>query len=171
MVDVGKATPPEAHACVRCGYMTSQELCKACELLSGLNSGTARLSLRNQKQQRKGRKKLEIAAETKEGGKGCGGEGAGAGCGGLCECGATGEAEGAKPELSQLRAATAALVAGLTADGKEDEEEAKPSAATGKVWGSLGGQTDRSVSWERKGEADVVRVTATATASSAATKK
>jgi cytoplasmic tRNA 2-thiolation protein 1 len=32
-------------ACVRCGYMTSQEVCKACTLLEGLNKGRARVEL------------------------------------------------------------------------------------------------------------------------------
>lgn len=33
---------PEPGNCVRCGYITSQDLCKACVLLEGLNSGNAR---------------------------------------------------------------------------------------------------------------------------------
>ena len=33
---------PTAGACVRCGYMASNELCKACLLLDGLNKGTAK---------------------------------------------------------------------------------------------------------------------------------
>jgi len=42
------AAPPAGgrpKVCVRCGYMTSQEVCKACVLLEGLNKGRARLEL------------------------------------------------------------------------------------------------------------------------------
>jgi cytoplasmic tRNA 2-thiolation protein 1 len=35
-------------ACVRCGYMTSQQVCKACVLLEGLNKGRARVELVHQ---------------------------------------------------------------------------------------------------------------------------
>jgi hypothetical protein len=31
--------------CERCGYMTSQPICKACHLLEGLNTGNPRLGL------------------------------------------------------------------------------------------------------------------------------
>lgn len=37
--------PGGPKACVRCGYMTSQEVCKACTLLEGLNKGRARVEL------------------------------------------------------------------------------------------------------------------------------
>ena len=37
-----------ARACERCGFMTSQRLCKACVLLEGLNRGTPRMALGRQ---------------------------------------------------------------------------------------------------------------------------
>lgn len=42
------AAPTRPKACVRCGYMTSQEVCKACTLLEGLNKGRARVELAHQ---------------------------------------------------------------------------------------------------------------------------
>lgn len=39
------AAAPGPKTCVRCGYMTSQEVCKACTLLEGLNKGRARVEL------------------------------------------------------------------------------------------------------------------------------
>ena len=36
---------PVAGTCTRCGYISSQALCKACVLLEGLNRGMARISL------------------------------------------------------------------------------------------------------------------------------
>ena len=35
----GEEKPQKAGSCVRCGYMSSQTLCKACLLLEGLNRG------------------------------------------------------------------------------------------------------------------------------------
>lgn len=39
------ARMPVAGHCTRCGYISSQALCKACVLLEGLNRGLARISL------------------------------------------------------------------------------------------------------------------------------
>lgn len=36
---------PEVKQCERCGYITSQAVCKACVLLEGLNSGKPRLGV------------------------------------------------------------------------------------------------------------------------------
>jgi len=36
---------PVAGTCKRCGYISSQQLCKACVMLEGLNKGLARISL------------------------------------------------------------------------------------------------------------------------------
>ena len=38
--------PQVRKRCIRCGYMTSQKVCKACVLLEGLNSGDAELGVR-----------------------------------------------------------------------------------------------------------------------------
>lgn len=39
--------------CVRCGYISSNEICKACILLEGLNSGISRLGIGNEKKARR----------------------------------------------------------------------------------------------------------------------
>ena len=36
---------PEQQTCTRCGYISSNELCKACILLDGLNRGLPRLGI------------------------------------------------------------------------------------------------------------------------------
>ena len=36
---------PQPRSCSLCGYLSSQEVCKACVLLEGLNSGTPRLGV------------------------------------------------------------------------------------------------------------------------------
>lgn len=36
----------QQNKCVRCGYITSRELCRACVLLSALNRGKAKIALR-----------------------------------------------------------------------------------------------------------------------------
>lgn len=36
---------PVAGTCSRCGYISSQALCKACVLLEGLNKGLARVAV------------------------------------------------------------------------------------------------------------------------------
>lgn len=45
---------PEERKCSRCGYISSQELCKACKILDGLNSGDPKLGLT------KGKKPIKI---------------------------------------------------------------------------------------------------------------
>jgi cytoplasmic tRNA 2-thiolation protein 1 len=42
----GKGAPQVRKRCIRCGYMTSQKVCKACVLLEGLNTGDAELGVR-----------------------------------------------------------------------------------------------------------------------------
>ena len=42
----GKGAPQVRNRCIRCGYMTSQKVCKACVLLEGLNTGDAELGVR-----------------------------------------------------------------------------------------------------------------------------
>ena len=42
----GKGAPQVRKRCIRCGYMTSQTVCKACVLLEGLNTGDAELGVR-----------------------------------------------------------------------------------------------------------------------------
>ena len=36
---------PERGTCTRCGFVSSQELCKACVLLEGLNRGLPKLGI------------------------------------------------------------------------------------------------------------------------------
>ena len=44
------AAAQRAGACERCGYMSSQRLCKACTLIEGLDRGKPRLGLSKQAQ-------------------------------------------------------------------------------------------------------------------------
>lgn len=46
-VNSAAATLPPQHLCKRCGYIASQELCRACVLLDSLNQGTHQLALRS----------------------------------------------------------------------------------------------------------------------------
>ena len=41
-IDGTKVTAPVKQDCKRCGYISSNEICKACVLLEGLNSGRAK---------------------------------------------------------------------------------------------------------------------------------
>ena len=41
----GEVKMPIQGTCTRCGYISSQELCKACVLLEGLNRGLPRLGI------------------------------------------------------------------------------------------------------------------------------
>eukprot|EP01026_Neomeris_dumetosa_P012114 TRINITY_DN14258_c0_g1_i3.p4 TRINITY_DN14258_c0_g1~~TRINITY_DN14258_c0_g1_i3.p4 ORF type:complete len:141 (+),score=16.70 TRINITY_DN14258_c0_g1_i3:347-769(+) len=43
---------PEPRSCERCGYISSQKVCKACILLEGLNKGMPRLGVAKNKKQR-----------------------------------------------------------------------------------------------------------------------
>jgi len=36
---------PEKRNCIRCGFVSSQEICKACVLLEGLNRGLPKLGI------------------------------------------------------------------------------------------------------------------------------
>lgn len=36
---------PEKGTCTRCGFVSSQEICKACVLLEGLNRGLPKLGI------------------------------------------------------------------------------------------------------------------------------
>jgi len=54
-----KATQKAQQKCKRCGYMSSNELCKACTLLEGLERGIADAGLTD-----RGRKKLEAEGPT-----------------------------------------------------------------------------------------------------------
>ena len=65
---VKKDILPAQRHCIKCGYISSQELCQACRLLSGLNSGETSAGIT------KSTKKQKI-----EGGCGSGGDGDG-GC-------------------------------------------------------------------------------------------
>ena len=64
---VKKDILPAQRQCTRCGYISSQELCQACRLLSGLNSGETSSGIS------KSTKKQKVEG-------GCGG-GADGGCG------------------------------------------------------------------------------------------
>lgn len=41
----GKARGPQMGQCARCGYLSSQDICKACMLLEGLNKSRPRVSI------------------------------------------------------------------------------------------------------------------------------
>eukprot|EP01025_Chloroclados_australasicus_P036803 TRINITY_DN3747_c0_g1_i1.p2 TRINITY_DN3747_c0_g1~~TRINITY_DN3747_c0_g1_i1.p2 ORF type:complete len:420 (-),score=47.20 TRINITY_DN3747_c0_g1_i1:314-1489(-) len=43
---------PEPRSCERCGYISSQKVCKACVLLEGLNKGMPRLGVQKSKKQK-----------------------------------------------------------------------------------------------------------------------
>lgn len=49
---------PEQRKCSRCGYISSQEICKACQILEGLNSGIPMLGINKGK-----RKPIKISAK------------------------------------------------------------------------------------------------------------
>jgi cytoplasmic tRNA 2-thiolation protein 1 len=40
-----KEKMPSVGKCVRCGYISSQKLCKACVLLEGLNKGRPKVDI------------------------------------------------------------------------------------------------------------------------------
>jgi cytoplasmic tRNA 2-thiolation protein 1 len=42
---------PSQQTCIKCGYMSSNRICKACALLEGLNQGKARLAIGRQSEQ------------------------------------------------------------------------------------------------------------------------
>lgn len=44
-IDQKKATNPTKKNCVRCGFVSSNDVCKACVLLEGLNKGKARVAI------------------------------------------------------------------------------------------------------------------------------
>uniref|UniRef100_A0A8R1HX67 Cytoplasmic tRNA 2-thiolation protein 1 n=1 Tax=Caenorhabditis japonica TaxID=281687 RepID=A0A8R1HX67_CAEJA len=70
---------PTLKTCERCGYMTSQKLCKACLLIEGLNTGNTDLGVRKTKKTR--------VTDEQQGGGGCGsGRSNGTGNGNGCAC-------------------------------------------------------------------------------------
>lgn len=52
---------PERRNCNRCGFVSSQEICKACVLLEGLNRGLPRLGIG-----KSNKAKLLLASQKKE---------------------------------------------------------------------------------------------------------
>ncbi|EGT46934.1 hypothetical protein CAEBREN_25375 [Caenorhabditis brenneri] len=73
---------PTLKICERCGYMTSQKLCKACLLIEGLNTGNTDLGVRKSK---KSKKVIVETESSKEGEGGCGSGGGGCGCAGAAD--------------------------------------------------------------------------------------
>jgi cytoplasmic tRNA 2-thiolation protein 1 len=69
---VGMEVPPPPGTCQRCGYMSSQPVCKACLLLEGLNRGMPQLGIRNSKQGNKMRRNAETMGQP--GGQGRSGD-------------------------------------------------------------------------------------------------
>jgi len=57
-----KATQKAQQTCKRCGYMSSNELCKACSLLEGLERGIAAAGITD-----RARKKMDAEGPTPEG--------------------------------------------------------------------------------------------------------
>lgn len=43
---------PDQNKCIRCGYISSGEVCKACKILEGLNSGDTRIGIRKEKKRK-----------------------------------------------------------------------------------------------------------------------
>lgn len=81
----GKAAPPP-RSCERCGFITSQAVCKACVLLDGLNRGMPRLGV-SRTRGAAGRRaglpaEIELKYEEEEPRPGGGGGGRGRGRGG-----------------------------------------------------------------------------------------
>merc|ERR1712038_1169704 len=58
--DKAKARCPEQGTCVKCGYISSREVCKACVLLAGLNKGLPQLGVGKSSKHRKTLAELEI---------------------------------------------------------------------------------------------------------------
>ena len=54
---------PEQRKCVRCNYISSQEICKACKILEGLNSGAPQLGIGKAKR-REAPIKIEATSKT-----------------------------------------------------------------------------------------------------------
>ncbi|GBF93400.1 hypothetical protein Rsub_06438 [Raphidocelis subcapitata] len=95
------------RSCTRCGYLTSQPVCKACLLLEGLNSGLPRLGIGKVKGGR------GSAAAAAGGGRGRGAERAAAGCGAQgCGGGGCGEVGAAAAAAGAAAAAEAGGRAG-----------------------------------------------------------
>ena len=44
-IDLGSVKMPVKKNCVKCGYISSNDVCKACVLLEGLNSGKAKVAI------------------------------------------------------------------------------------------------------------------------------
>jgi len=75
-------TATKPGTCTRCGYLSSQKVCKACMLLEGLNRGLPRLGVTRRKKGDTGGIKIEAEASVNTGiGTGTrGGGGCGPGC-------------------------------------------------------------------------------------------
>lgn len=52
---------PEEKQCLQCGYISSQDLCKACKILEGLNSGRPQLGIGKTKKYRKPPIKIDVS--------------------------------------------------------------------------------------------------------------
>lgn len=61
--------PPKPGVCTRCGYLSSQDVCKACVLLEGLNKGLPRLGV---SRRRKGDDAVKCAEKEQPCGSTCG---------------------------------------------------------------------------------------------------
>merc|ERR1719315_490637 len=57
--DKAKAKCPEQGVCKECGYISSQEVCKACVLLAGLNKGLPQLGVGKSSKHRKTLEELQ----------------------------------------------------------------------------------------------------------------
>merc|ERR1712083_575945 len=62
--DKAKARCPDQGTCVQCGYISSQEVCKACVLLAGLNKGLPQLGVGKSSKHRKTLADLEMDGST-----------------------------------------------------------------------------------------------------------
>ena len=78
------ATAPKPGTCERCGYLSSQTVCKACVLLEGLNKGMPRLGVTRTRKRDGGGAVSVVVAESS--GNGSCGDGGAPGC---CNNGST----------------------------------------------------------------------------------
>ncbi|CAI2351315.1 unnamed protein product [Caenorhabditis sp. 36 PRJEB53466] len=85
---------PTLKTCERCGYMTSQKMCKACLLIEGLNTGNTDLGVRKTKKTTK----MTVVREASQEEGGCG---SGKGCG--CAGGADEENEETRKKIQDLQ--------------------------------------------------------------------
>jgi len=66
VADKAKAKCPEQGVCKECGYISSQEVCKACVLLAGLNKGLPQLGVGKSSKHKKTLEELQMQGQMKK---------------------------------------------------------------------------------------------------------